>query len=127
MSAGAATGFTARDLRHAMEPLPRDRVLTLRTLLRLTDELRAHVLGGRLQEAATAQARRDALLHSFFEQSVLPSERTAMIEACCAMLDMDQAVLSCLEINRSQTAAELNALGRQKTPHWHVGPTGEGP
>jgi len=100
----------AEGLRQALEPLPHDRVLTLRTLLRMTDELRAHVLGGRLAEAQAVQARRDALLHHFFEHAVLPSERNAMIEACCAILDMDQALLSCLEINRSATAAELTRM-----------------
>lgn len=123
----ASESGKALDLKYAVAPLPPDRVLTLRTLLRLTDELRAHVLGGRLHEAATAQARRDALLHHFFEQSVLPSERTAMIEACCAMLDMDQAVLSCLEINRSQTAAQLEVMGGDSTQHWHVASAGEAP
>ncbi len=103
-------GNTGAGLAQAMAPLPRDRVLTLRTLLRITDELRAHILGGRLAEAGAAQTRRDALLHLFFEQSVLPAERTAMIEACSAMLDMDEALLSCLEINRSRTAADLDAL-----------------
>ena len=114
----------AADLYGAVEPLPRDRVLTLRTLLRMTDELRAHVLGGRLTEAAEVQQRRDDLLHRFFECSVLPVERNAMMEACCAMLDMDHAVLSCLEINRSQTAAQLSALGRQRAQHLSVVPKG---
>lgn len=101
-------------LKQAVAPLPRDRVLTLRTLLRLTDELRAHVLGGRFQEAAAAQTRRDTLLHLFFEHSVLPAERNAMLEACSAMLDMDHAVLSCLEINRKQAADQLCELSRQR-------------
>ncbi len=116
--------MSATDLRQAVQPLPRDRVLTLRTLLRLTDELRAHVLGGRLKEAAEVQLRRDGLLHLFFEHSVLAAERNAMIEACCAMLDMDHAVLSCLEINRSQTAKELSELGRRKGLHLSVVPKG---
>ena len=101
-------------LQQAVAPLQHDRVRTLRRLLRLTDELRAHVLCGRLQAAATAQAERDALLHWFFEQAVLPAERAAMIEACCAMLDMDHAVLSCLEGNRSRTVFELTELGRRR-------------
>lgn len=105
--------MTAAELRQVLAPLPHERVLTLRTLLRLTDELRAHVLGGQLGEAAAVQARRDGLLHGFFAQSVPVSERLAMIEACCAMLDMDHAVLSCLEINRAQAANELNQLGCQ--------------
>lgn len=100
-------------LQQAVLPLPKDRVLTLRTLLRLTDELRAHVLGGRLPEAGAVQTRRDALLHAFFEQSVSASERNAMIEACCAMLDMDRAVLGCLEINRSETARQLLELHQE--------------
>lgn len=104
--------MNAVQLRQAMAPLPDDRVLTLRTLLRLTDELRAHVLGGRLSEATEVQGRRDALLRLFFAQAVLPAERTAMIEACSAMLDMDRAVLSCLENNRTQTMAELCELQR---------------
>ncbi len=33
-----------------------------------------------------------------------------MIEACCAMLDMDRAVLTCLENTRSQTMADLCEL-----------------
>lgn len=106
--------MTAAQLRQAMAPLPDDRVLTLRTLLRLTDELRAHVLGGRLQDATEVQGRRDALLHLFFAQSVLPEERTAMLEACSAMLDMDRAVLSCLENSRTQAMTELCEL--QHTP-----------
>lgn len=101
-----------QSLQQAVQPLPKDRVLTLRTLLRLTDELRAHVLGGRLEQAGEAQSRRDALLHAFFEQSVSLAERNAMIEACCAMLDMDRAVLNCLEINRSETARQLLELRR---------------
>lgn len=104
-------------LQRAVLPLPKDRVLTLRTLLRLTDELRAHVLGGRLQQAGEIQERRDALLHAFFEQSVSVSEREAMIEACCAMLDMDRAVLNCLEINRSEAARQLLEL-RQPGVAW---------
>lgn len=106
--------MNAAQLRQALAPLPDDRVLTLRTLLRLTDELRAHVLGGRLQEAAEAQSRRDMLLRLFFAQAVLPAERKAMIEACSAMLDMDRAVLSCLENSRTQAMAELCEL--QNTP-----------
>lgn len=106
--------MNAAELKRVLAPLPLDRVATLRTLLRLTDELRAHVLGGRLGEAGEVQARRDALLRRFFADSVKPAERTAMIEACCAMLDMDHAVLGCLEINRSQALDELAALRRQQ-------------
>ena len=109
--------MTAAQLRQAMAPLPDDRVLTLRTLLRLTDELRAHVLGGRLPEATEVQGWRDALLRLFFAHAVLPAERTAMIEACSAMLDMDRAVLSCLENSRSHVMAELCELqGVPPTP-----------
>lgn len=103
---------TPLSLAQAVQPLPKDRVLTLRTLLKLTDELRAHVLGGRLEQAGATQNRRDALLHAFFEQSVSLAERNAMIEACCAMLDMDRAVLSCLEINRNEAARQLLELRR---------------
>lgn len=99
-------------LRAVLEPLPRDRVLTLRTLLKLTDELRAHVLGGRLDAAAAVQARRDGILHRFFEHSVEQAERQAMLEACAAMLDMDQAVLSRLQQTRAATASELDAMAR---------------
>jgi len=102
------------NLQQVVAPLPHERVLILRTLLRLTDELRAHVLGGRLQEAAETQARRDTLLRQFFEHSVRPAERSAMLEVCAAMLDMDHAVLSCLEINRTQAAEQLCELGQQR-------------
>lgn len=100
----------------AIAPLPKDRVQTLRTLLRLTDALRAHVLGGRIAYAAEVQAERDDLLKQFFAEAVSPAERNAMIEACCAMLDMDRALLQCLEINRSNTAATLVALARRPAP-----------
>lgn len=108
--------MSADELRQALAPLPLDRVLTLRTLLRLTDELRAHVLGGRLADAAAVQLRRDTLLRAFFDQAVLPNERGAMIEACSAMLDMDQALLSCLEINHSHAEQDPCALTTQKPP-----------
>lgn len=100
------------ELSRAIAPLPRDRVQTLRSLLRMTDALRAHVLGGRIDAAAAMQAERDALLRQFFSESVVVAERKAMVEACCAMLDMDRAVLQCLEINRSNTVASLVSLGR---------------
>ena len=104
--------MSASALRAALEPLPRDRVLTLRTLLKLTDELRAHVLGGRLDQAAAVQARRDDILHRFFEHSVEETERQAMLEACAAMLDMDHAVLGRLEPRREAAASALDALER---------------
>lgn len=100
-------------LQAAVSPLPKDRVQTLRCLLRLTDALRAHVLGGRILAASQVQAERDALLRQFFAEAVSAAERTAMVEACCAMLDMDRAVLQCLDINRHNTAATLVSLERQ--------------
>jgi hypothetical protein len=103
----------APQLQEVLQPLPRDRVLTLRTLLRLTDELRAHVLGGRLEAAAAVQARRESLLHHFFAQSVEEGERQAMMEACAAMLDMEHAVLAQLELGRAATAGALQALARR--------------
>ena len=98
----------------AVAPLPKDRVQTLRQLLRMTDALRAHVLGGRIDEAATVQAEREALLRQFFSEAVEVGERVAMVEACCAMLDMDRAVLNCLEINRSQVIAGLDECSHQR-------------
>jgi hypothetical protein len=88
-------------------PLPGNRVSALRLLLKLTDELRAHVLGGRLQDAAAVQEIRQESLRRFFAESVSEAERSIMVEACCAMLDMDQAVLNRLEVNRAQIMEEL--------------------
>ncbi|MES2884857.1 MAG: hypothetical protein V4709_08635 [Pseudomonadota bacterium] len=99
--------MNADALAQAVAPLPKDRVKTLRTLLHMTDTLRAHVLGGRIETAAAVQTEREALLRQFFSEAVKASERVAMVEACCAMLDMDHAVLDCLEINRSQVIAGL--------------------
>ena len=98
-------------LNRAIAPLPGDRVQTLRELLRMTDALRAHVLGGRIEEAAAVQAARDALLRQFFAESVSQLERKAMVESCCAMLDMDRAVLECLRINRSRAEDQLRQCG----------------
>lgn len=95
----------------AREP---DRVAALRHLLRLTDQLRAHVLGGRLDAAATVHRERDEALAAFFAESVLAAERTAMVEACSAMLDMDEAVLRRLEIRRAEVLVEIKAGQRQR-------------
>lgn len=108
--------MNAAALAEALAPLPKDRVQTLRALLRMTDALRAHVLGGRIEAAATVQAEREALLRQFFSEAVKASERLAMVEACCAMLDMDHAVLNCLEINRSQVIAGLDECSQQHRP-----------
>ena len=104
-------------LSEVMAPLPKDRVQTLRALLRMTDSLRAHVLGGRITEAVEVQCARDALLRQFFSEAVKPAERVAMVEACCAMLDMDHAIVNCLEINRSHTLAGLAGIQRDRPLH----------
>lgn len=103
--------MTVQDLERALVPMTQDRVLTLRTLLRLTDEHSVHVLHGRLDKAATVQTQRDALLHYLFDQTATPAERAVMVDACCAMLDMDRAVLSCLENSRAQVENPQCAMG----------------
>jgi len=101
----------SRALNRGVAPLPGDRVQTLRELLRMTDALRAHVLGGRIEAAAEVQSARDALLRQFFAEAVNPGEHKAMVESCCAMLDMDRAVLECLKINRRHAEDSMRHLG----------------
>lgn len=91
------------------------RTASLCQLLRLTDELRAHVQAGRLLEAAGDQAKRERLLRKFFASPLRPSERAAIVEVCCAIMDMDAALLSCLELNRAQAIEDL--VGLQKRKH----------